>query len=495
MDILDTLARLRDDLKSWVTLNLNALNSKIEENTIPIDNELNDTSTNPVQNKVISNKINALKNLVGSTSVAEQISTAISEQEHFSGNYSDLINAPQITDDESNSMVVVDKNDNVIFKVDNHGIYSTALFLNGENIANTLEQKVDAVAGKGLSTNDYTDADKAKLAMISSDSEAVSIDSQLSLTSENPLKNKVIAEKFQNIENLIDSKEHFSGRYEDLTNAPNITENNSKDVLFSDVSGNIIAKVDEDGVHAAKIILNGEDLSIKLNNEFNLINKTMQDYDRLRAGLIPMGMAIGEDADLNTIEYLSVGSYYCSANKTVATLNNCPTVHAFLMYVYSPISKSIDNETTSQWVYRIRKMLTYEGQEYIQVVYSGAVPGEFTYKAWEQSITTKELTNATQSMMSKAPISIELNQNGGLNDYGGFIDFHYHDINGNVTGNTDYSSRIIETGNGILKINNIAFDMNTRSMNAASIHVDNAETWTFVMDDGTTINKSVVTSA
>ena len=37
MNILQTLKQLRDDIKAWVTTNLNALNAKIDEKTIPID--------------------------------------------------------------------------------------------------------------------------------------------------------------------------------------------------------------------------------------------------------------------------------------------------------------------------------------------------------------------------------------------------------------------------------------------------------------------------
>lgn len=54
MNILETLVQLRDDIKTWVTNNLQALNTKIDEKTIPIDSELSATSTNPVQNKVIT---------------------------------------------------------------------------------------------------------------------------------------------------------------------------------------------------------------------------------------------------------------------------------------------------------------------------------------------------------------------------------------------------------------------------------------------------------
>ena len=57
MNILNALKQLRDDIKTWVTNNLNALNAKIDEKTIPIDNKLDSTSVNPVQNQVIAKEI------------------------------------------------------------------------------------------------------------------------------------------------------------------------------------------------------------------------------------------------------------------------------------------------------------------------------------------------------------------------------------------------------------------------------------------------------
>ena len=76
MNILQILKQLRDDIKAWVTNNLNALNAKIDEKTIPIDSELSSTSTNPVQNKAIANAINNIP--------------------RFSGSYNDLTNKPTI---------------------------------------------------------------------------------------------------------------------------------------------------------------------------------------------------------------------------------------------------------------------------------------------------------------------------------------------------------------------------------------------------------------
>lgn len=80
MDILETLIRLRDDVKTWVTNNVTALNSKVDEKTIPVDSELSSTSTNPVQNKAIANAINNIPK--------------------FSGSYNDLTDAPNISEDD-----------------------------------------------------------------------------------------------------------------------------------------------------------------------------------------------------------------------------------------------------------------------------------------------------------------------------------------------------------------------------------------------------------
>ncbi len=58
-------------------------------------------------------------------------------------------------------------------------------------VGDALNQKVDQVPGKGLSTNDFTTEEKTKLAKIIEVSE-ITVDSALSPTSTNPVQNKVI---------------------------------------------------------------------------------------------------------------------------------------------------------------------------------------------------------------------------------------------------------------------------------------------------------------
>lgn len=135
MNIVDTLVQLRDDIKTWVTNNINALNAKIDEKTIPIDNELSSTSTNPVQNKAITNAINNIPK--------------------FSGSYNDLTDAPNIAEDDSGNMVITDEAGNIIFKADANGIHTTTVSLDGE-VAASEKYVNEAIANIEFPTIDLS---------------------------------------------------------------------------------------------------------------------------------------------------------------------------------------------------------------------------------------------------------------------------------------------------------------------------------------------------
>lgn len=117
----------------------------------------------------------------------------------------------------------------------------------------------------------------------------------------------------------------------------------------------------------------------------------ISNIERYYRGLVPLGTAVAANKNLNTTEFLKVGKYYCSTDATVATLTNCPTDKAFMMEVFSPLSTTIDNETTAQWVYRVRILTTYTGLMYIQKASSGSTAGNFTYGAWSQFAYTSNL--------------------------------------------------------------------------------------------------------
>lgn len=101
-------------------------------------------------------------------------------------------------------------------------------------------------SGKGLSTNDYTTDEKNKLAGIDSQANKTVVDTALNTTSTNPVQNKVVKAALDNkvdsvsgkglstndltddLVSKINSASSFSGSYEDLTNKPTIPTNNNQ---------------------------------------------------------------------------------------------------------------------------------------------------------------------------------------------------------------------------------------------------------------------------
>ena len=127
------------------------------------------------------------------------------------------------------------------------------------------------------------------------------------------------------------------------------------------------------------------------------------DRHRFFSLLVPYGTAVPSEADLNTATYMKVGNYYCSSNATAKTLANCPTTNAFMLTVYSPLSTTIDNETTKTWIYRLRKLQVYTGDEFVQYCYVGDTAGSWTYGAWKKSIKSDNTaTTSAAGLMSAA---------------------------------------------------------------------------------------------
>lgn len=242
MIILDALKQLRDDLKTWVTNNLNALNAKIDEKTIPIDNELSSTSTNPVQNKTITNAINNIP--------------------RFSGSYTDLTDAPNIAEDDSGNMIIADESGNIIFKANADGIHTTAVSLNGETaasqtyvdeaIANIDIPEVDFT---GYATEIYVNNKVADL--VNSAPEALNTLGELAVALENH-------------EDAYDALLETVGSKATHTDLENLKEELSESITAEaedwkvvNGNGNIIFSVDNMGAHTTSLTLNGEEAATK----------------------------------------------------------------------------------------------------------------------------------------------------------------------------------------------------------------------------------------
>lgn len=257
MTIIEALVQLRNDLKLWVTNNLRTKVDKVDgmglstndftteekeklaaldpdATKVTVDSELSSTSTNPVQNKVIYAK---LDELTGMNPVSSQIADAIEAIVHPVTSVNNKTGAVILTavdvgalpntttipsiDGLATETYVDQKVANLVDSspdtLNTLNELATAL---GDDpnfattVATQIGNKVDKEAGKGLSTNDYTVAEKTKLSGIEEGANNTVVDNTLKSDSENPVQNKVVNAAISNLNSLVGDKkvsEQISG--------------------------------------------------------------------------------------------------------------------------------------------------------------------------------------------------------------------------------------------------------------------------------------------
>ena len=129
----------------------------------------------------------------------------------------------------------------------------------------------------------------------------IHIDSKLDTSSSNPVQNKAIAKKIDELSIEIANKSTFSGDYNDLKNAPNIIENDDGTLIVVDDNGNIIFNVNESGVHTTSLSLKGKDveeiIDAKVSSEVSALVGTAP--DKLNT-LDELAAALGDDENFAT---------------------------------------------------------------------------------------------------------------------------------------------------------------------------------------------------
>lgn len=95
----------------------------------------------------------------------------------------------------------------IIYDIDSNHSYERFKIGDGITKVNNLPfadaNKVDKISGKGLSTNDYTTAEKNKLASIAEGANKTIVDSELSSTSTDPVQNKVVNAAINDLSTLV----------------------------------------------------------------------------------------------------------------------------------------------------------------------------------------------------------------------------------------------------------------------------------------------------
>jgi len=389
----------------------NSLNKRIVENKEKIDLSIKDISLDSengiltiVRTDDTSFKIDLpLEFLVKSGSynaTTKSIELILDNNTKITIPVADLVN--EYFGDETTISMYVDSNDNNKIKFKISDTYKNKILKNESNIK-TLQDEMTGLDERVTGTV------------------VAKIDASLSETSENAVQNKIITAELKSIKNNyvklsggqnIDGYKKF---LQDLQIGPSLTLLNSPNggieigrrdgttstpYIDFHTDGNPISSTDYnvrmmasggtkgtngDGtlnISAGKLTLNNKDLALK------------DEVPKHTLSLVPSGTQIPNYADLNTINYIKVGLYYCPQNDIVKTLEHCPTTDAFMMEVYSPLSTTIDNENINNYVYRVRKITTFSGLEYIQFVGSDDVIGKFNYRSWERIAHTSDFLNS-----------------------------------------------------------------------------------------------------
>jgi hypothetical protein len=169
---------------------------------------------------------------------------------------------------------------------------------------------------------------------------------------------------------------------------------------------------------------------------------------RFTRSLLPVGTSVPANANLNTIEFLKIGKYYCSQNVDAKTVKNCPVNMAFSMEVFNPLGVNVDDETTAEYTYRLRVLTPYDtGIHYTQCCRTSGTPGTWTYDSW---YVTPRSKFALASSKNDGSAAIGATNKGVYIDSNGEIKAMSYTIAKNVPSNavfTDTDTKVTSVGN------------------------------------------------
>lgn len=169
---------------------------------------------------------------------------------------------------------------------------------------------------------------------------------------------------------------------------------------------------------------------------------------RFTRSLLPVGTSIPASANLNTIEYLKIGKYYCSLNADAKTIKNCPVNVAFSMEVFNPLGTNVDDETTRDYTYRLRVLTQYDtGQQYMQFCRTNGTAGSWIYESW---YVTPRVKFALASSKNDGSAAIGATNKGVYIDSTGEIKAMSYTVAKSVPSNavfTDTNTKVTAVGN------------------------------------------------
>ena len=240
-------------------------------------------------------------------------------------------------------------------------------FYTKEETGDLLNNKVDKVSGKGLSTNDYTTADKNKLSGIATGANKTVVDSDISTTSTNAIQNKAVGLKFQDVDSEISGinssltektaeittivNEYGSKNLLSLTNPPSKVNATGIDVSFIS-NGGI-------WVHGTKTTDKKGDIYYKPNVKTTLKPNTKYTLTSVNSAPNAMTVRMHLIADEKTIY---IGNNTSDVNKTSITFT---TPNASNIYVKEYVITVTDNNPIDVSVYPMLRYAAIKDDTYV----------------------------------------------------------------------------------------------------------------------------------
>lgn len=150
-------------------------------------------------------------------------------------------------EDESGALIIADQAGHIIAKIDSNGFETTsvsakAIQLDGKDLEAKLQELIDAIPEvdlSGLATQKYVDDAVANIDIPEVNTDGLATEEALNT-------------------HINDTEVHFSGNYSDLAGAPNASNDNEEELIICDAAGNVIMRVNANGLNAAGIYSHGK---------------------------------------------------------------------------------------------------------------------------------------------------------------------------------------------------------------------------------------------
>jgi hypothetical protein len=235
MNILQALVRLRDDLKLWVTNNLQALKDEVDKKS-EFSGDYNDLTNKPDIDGEINNRVESVENDI--TILDDELNGVKEEIATIENDIS--TNRTNISVLNANLSVL----DGSIASVDDAVVELESDVSTFKNNFNTHKNNADIHVTK-------TDKDGWNAHAIDDVSHVTGADKD---TWNEHVENNAI-HVVESDKTRWNNKSDFSGNYNDLEDAPDISDDGTGQLKFVDEAGNIIMQLDDQGLHSTNLEL------------------------------------------------------------------------------------------------------------------------------------------------------------------------------------------------------------------------------------------------